>query len=220
MASPSTSLLRRQASCVRTALPVLAITAGIAFGAPVSAQEAAPCHVTRQVGVATLMHGSSSVPATVGAPVSAGDRIVTGEGGRVELTCGDGSVIVLGERTNASLAIFQIEGDRPLKRLLRLIGGILRLNAPASGAEDRFEVMTDTAVASVRSTHWIVDAKPDTTGVFVQEGRVAVTSLDVPASVILDPGFGTDVARGAAPTTPKRWGQARIDDVLARTALP
>jgi len=38
--------------------------------------------------------------------------------------------------------------------------------------------------------------------------------------LILDPGDGTDVRTGDAPTVAKRWGQKRVDDVLSRTRLP
>jgi ferric-dicitrate binding protein FerR (iron transport regulator) len=176
--------------------------------------------VTRQVGAADLLHDAGTVPIGVGTPVAAGDRIVTGGGARLEIACRDGSVVILGERTNASLAIFRIEEARPLRRLLRLVEGILRLRVPADDADNRFEVMTETAVASVRSTHWIVDAKPDTTGVFVEDGRVAVSARHADGTVILEPGFGTDVARGEAPAPPRRWGQARIADAFARTTLP
>jgi ferric-dicitrate binding protein FerR (iron transport regulator) len=185
------------------------------------AQEAAPCHVTRQVGAATLLHGASETPLSLGAPVAAGDRIVTHAGGRLEVTCDDGSTITVGEATNVSLAIFQGAGDgRRYNRLLRLLGGILRLHAAPDDKRDRFDVMTDTAITSVRSTQWIVDAAPGKTAVFVAEGRVAVSGTGGRGTVLLGPGFGTDVAAGAAPTQPKAWGQARIDQVMARTTLP
>jgi ferric-dicitrate binding protein FerR (iron transport regulator) len=205
----------------RAGLPIALLALAVMLGSPrlVTAQEAAQCHVTRQVGTATVLHGVAQTPLSLGAPVAAGDRIVTNTGGRVEVTCDDGSTIIVGEGTNVSLAIFQGDG-RSYKRLLRLLGGILRLHAAPGDQQNRFDVLTETAITSVRSTQWIVDAAPGKTAVFVAEGRVAVSGVGGLGTVLLAPGFGTDVAAGAAPTPPKAWGQARIDQVMARTTLP
>ncbi len=218
----------RQARLRRRAPRRRAVTATIlsgavlaAAGSAASAQDAsAPCRVTRLAGTATLLHADATSPVGIGTPVSAGDRVDTGPGAQLEIGCRDGSLVTLGEDTRMSLAIFQDAQDRPLKRLLRLVAGILRLRAADDDTRDRFEVMTETAIASVRSTHWIVDAGPKGTAVFVEEGSVAASARDIPGAVILEPGFGTDIARGKAPTPPKRWGQARIDAAFARTTLP
>jgi ferric-dicitrate binding protein FerR (iron transport regulator) len=214
---------RRRMSHLRTggSIALLALVVVLGRPRPATAQETAPCHVTRQVGTATLLHGAAQTPLSTGAPVAAGDRIVTNAGGRIEVTCDDGSTIIVGEGTNISLAIFQGTGDgRGYKRLLRLLGGILRLHAAPGDPQDRFDVITETAITSVRSTQWIVDAAPGKTAVFVAEGRVAVSGVGGRGAVLLAPGFGTDVAAGAAPTPPKAWGKARIDQVMARTTLP
>jgi len=81
-------------------------------------------------------------------------------------------------------------------------------------------VTTGTAIASVRSTDWVIEAKPDDTAVFVVDGRVQVVNRGQTGGVLLYPGFGTDVRPDSPPTTPKRWGQARVDSALARTRLP
>jgi ferric-dicitrate binding protein FerR (iron transport regulator) len=214
---------RRRMSHSRAIAPIalLALVAALGSPSPAAAQETAPCHVTRQVGTATLLHGATETPLSIGAPVAAGDRIVTLAGGRLEITCDDGSTIIVGEGTNVSLAIFQGAGDGSrYSRLLRLLSGILRLHAAPNDQRDRFDVMTETAITSVRSTQWIVDAAPGKTAVFVAEGRVAVSGTGGRGTVLLGPGFGTDVAAGVAPTAPKAWGKARIDQVMARTTLP
>ena len=107
----------------------------------------------------------------------------------------------------------------PGQGLLDLVGGILRLNLP--GSWNRFEVITATAVASVRGTDWLIDAQgAQNTAVFVAEGRVEVENIARTGAVLLYPGFGTDVKAGALPTTPKRWAKKRVDAALARTAIP
>ena len=202
----------------RFALLMLAVSLG--SHRPAAADDTASCRVTKQVGAATLLHGAMETPLRFGAAVAAGDRVVTSAGGRVEITCDDGSTIIIGERTNVSLAIFWSANDgSQYKRLLRLLQGILRLQAPVGDTSDRFDVMTDTAITSVRSTHWIVEATIGNTAVFVADGRVAVTARSDRSTVLLEPGFGTDVAAGAAPTPPKAWGQARIGSAMVRTTL-
>ena len=205
----------------RTAVALLLVSVLAVWSGTSAADETAPCRVARKVGGATIQHNAAIVSAETGAPVAAGDRVVTAAGGRVEIGCSDGSTIVVGEQSDVSLAIFdRAGGERRRTGLLDLLAGILRLHIPPDDSGGRIDVLTATAVASARSTHWIVDAKPGTTGVFVAEGSVAVSARDGRGAVLLQPGFGTDVPAGGVPTPPKRWGQQRVDSAMARTALP
>jgi hypothetical protein len=177
--------------------------------------------VSRLVGTPVILRpGGQRIPAVRGMMLHEGDRVATGPGGRLEITADDGTVILVGEETTVMLTRFVAPGNSGSgQALLDLVEGILRLQLPRSW--NRFEVITATAVASVRSTDWIVDAgKPGTTAVFVAQGRVEVENSARTAAVLLDPGFGTDVPAGGLPTTPKRWGQARVDGVMARTRIP
>jgi hypothetical protein len=185
-----------------------------------AAESGAVGRVSRLVGTPVVVTAAGAqVAAARGMALHEGDRIVTGAGGRLEITTGDGSTIVVGEQTTVRLSRLIAPGDAgPGQGLLDLIEGILRLQLPHSW--NRFQVTTVTAVASVRSTDWLIDAKPANTAVFVAKGRVEVENSAHTAAVLLDPGFGTDVPAGGLPTTPKRWGQARIDAALARTSLP
>jgi len=106
------------------------------------------------------------------------------------------------------------------KALLRLIAGIVRIRLPSDRPWNRFDVVTPTAIASVRSTDWIIEAARDTSAVFCAQGSVTVRNRSIGGEVVLEPGFGTDVARSAPPTPVKRWGQKRVDSAVARTALP
>ena len=101
-----------------------------------------------------------------------------------------------------------------------MIEGILRVTLPGTKRWNRFETVTDTAVASARSTAWIVDAKRYTTGVLALEGSVRVVGRTAPGEATLTPGQGTDVRRGAPPTQPVTWGLPRADAARARTTLP
>ena len=200
---------------VLLACPLLLLAVGPGASAPAEVGKVA--RLVGRVSVATA--GAASADARPGMKLHEGDRIVTGPGGRVEVVAEDGTTLAIGERTTVTLTRFaRPRGAGGGHGLLDLIEGILRIGLPLSW--DRFEVTTGTAVASVRSTDWVIEAKPDDTAVFVVKGRVQVVNRAGTGGVLLDPGFGTDVRPGALPTTPKRWGQARVDAALARTRVP
>jgi hypothetical protein len=199
------------------AAPLLAVAAGRA-----SAQNAEVGTVTRLAGRPTLVTGGTSTPATVGMVVREGDRAITGAGGRLEITGTDGTTITVGDQTTVVITRYLAPGGgRRGNGLLDLLEGIVRILLP--GSWDRFDVTTGTAVASVRSTEWLVDATAATTGVFVFDGHVQVRgqprTRGIAEGVTVAPGFGTDVAVNALPIPPRRWGQPRIDAALARLAL-
>lgn len=200
----------------------IAAALGGGFGATGAAAETASVGtVARLVGTASVESDGTSRPAETGMALYAGNRIVTADAARLEIHLADGSVLVVGPATEIALDRFVApSATNPGDAIIDVIAGILRIALDSASDWTRFEVTTRTAVASVRSTEWVVDAKPDTTGVFVIEGRVTVVDRQLKGGVILDPGYGTDVAAGAPPTTPKRWGQKRIDDVMARTSFP
>ncbi|HEX2116248.1 MAG TPA: FecR family protein [Alphaproteobacteria bacterium] len=177
------------------------------------------CIAARVVGDATIQRGTATQPVRPAMPLRQGDRLVTGAGGRVEMRCPDGSSLVVGERSSVHLSIF-ITDDRRHNAVVEVLEGIVRALLPGGHAWERFDIVTRTAVASVRSTVWIVDVKPDSTGVFVESGGVLVSSRVNQAQVFLQPGYGVDVGTQAAPLEARLWGQARINDALARTRLP
>ena len=177
------------------------------------------CIAARVVGDAALQRGTARQPVRPGMPLRQGDRVVTGAGGRVEMRCPDGSSLVVGERSAVYLSIF-ITDNRRHNAVIEVFEGIVRALLPSGHTWERFDIVTRTAVASVRSTVWIVDAKPDSTGVFVETGGVLVSSRVNQAQVFLQPGYGVDVGVQPAPLEARLWGRARIDDALARTRLP
>ena len=205
---------------------VLATPLALVVGRPATAQDATVGTVTRVAGTPMVSTGGTSTGsrATVGMTVREGDRIATGAGGRLEIIGPDGTTITIGEQTTLVVSRFLAPtGGRRGNGLLDMLEGIVRILLPSSW--DRFDVNTGTAVASVRSTEWLVDATADTTGVFVFDGRVQVrgqlrTRGMMVDGVAVSPGFGTDVAANSIPSQPRRWAQPRIDAALARLALP
>jgi hypothetical protein len=202
---------------------VLALAAACMVNAaarPVLAQDRTTCVASRVVGEASVQRAANALPARPGMPLAQGDQLTTGAGGRVEVTCPDGSTLVVGERTRVRLSIFVTGNARPHNAVLELLEGILRTVLPSGHAWERFDIVTRTAVASVRSTTWVVDAKPDTTGIFVEDGGVLVSSRATQAQVFLPAGLGTDVGLRADRLEARPWGQQRLDDLRARTRMP
>src|SRR5689334_3086186 len=198
-----------------------ALAAVLALGASDAAlaQDRAPCIAARVVGDASIQRGATTQPVRPSMPLRQGDQLVTGVGGRVEMRCPDGSSLVVGERSTVRLSIF-ITDQRPQNAVVELLEGIVRTLLPGGHTWERFDIVTRTAVASVRSTMWIVDVKADSTGVFVEDGNVLVSSRADQAQIYLPAGYGVDIGGRPAPLESRLWGAARVEDARARTRLP
>jgi hypothetical protein len=187
-----------------------------------AAKETAVGHVVRKAGFVTLTRDDRTRVVPVGAEVMLKDRVVTAVDGRVEIAFRDRTVLVVGPASEIIVADYEIDdtGNR-LRGLLSLIGGILRATVTRGVEGGSFDVQTRVAVASVRSTDWIIEAdQPDHAAVFVVDGVVEVVSTSEKTGVRVEAGFGTDVVAGKAPTPPKQWGKKRVDAALARTRIP
>jgi len=147
--------------------------------------------------------------------------VITAEGdGKAKLLLRSGSVISVGEKAKIRLADFP-SSDNQFTTRVNAEQGAIRLFIAKSQAGGHFEVDTETAVAAVRGTDWIVDVMPDQTSVAVLSGSVAVRSkAPGGGEVLLDkPGDGTDVKRGAPPTAPKTWGAQRLRTTVERASF-
>ena len=91
------------------------------------------------------------------------------------------------------------------------------VDAPRQKARSRLQVITPQAIAAVRGTKWAVDAQESQTSVLVLNGQVAVRRPGgAGGQVVLGPGEGVDVDPGTGALEVKRWGQPRVDALLAR----
>ena len=133
-------------------------------------------------------------------------------GPHIVLRCGRGLTIEV-ERT-ARYSVVDQDGDGAPEGM-RLDRGAALVDADPAMAR-RFQILTPTAIASVRGTEWAVDAAAATTSVFVISGAVNVVARAGGAGVVLRRGEGTDVPAAATELRAVRWGQRRIDALLAR----
>lgn len=104
-----------------------------------------------------------------------------------------------------------------LSAFLSLLTGIVRATVSAPSAD--FAIGSRAAVAAVRSTELLMQAGLDSSAVFVAVGTVEVQSVDGDFRVLLGAGDGIDITIGKPPEAPRRWGEARIANFLARTAI-
>ncbi|MGO8916536.1 MAG: FecR domain-containing protein [Stellaceae bacterium] len=153
-------------------------------------------------------------------PVHLADTIIAG-GGKAKILLNDGSIVSIGENSRLALAQYQSVGNRLTTRL-HLFEGVLRLFVNRSTAGGRFEIESETAVAAVRGTDWLIEAVPDRTGVAIIQGVVAVSGLGPhqQATVLLEkPGDGVDVRRGEPPGAVHPWSRERFDTLSAHASF-
>jgi hypothetical protein len=206
----------------RSILCALAITCATAVS--VEAQETG--RVAAILGTVRIARGGVSQPASIGAPVFAGDRLTTGSTDQAKVVFEDDSVIDLGPGTDVLLVrqVFDRASHR-LGSLLRLDNGKLRawVGEAYRGARSRYEVETPTAIAAVHGTEFIVayDSAAEVTRVICIAGEleVAGTLGVMGGGVQLPARSGTEVAKGRFPSPPERVGEAPMQQYLAGLEL-
>lgn len=144
----------------------------------------------------------------------AGDVVETAASSRVTLRFEDDSTLTAGPDSRVAVSEYVVApaGGRA-SALFTLLTGIVRAAVEQAGF-GVFAVQTEDAVASARSTEWTVEILPASTAVLGIEGAVQVTGRRTGGSVTINPGQGTDVAPGAAPTAPVAWGAPRVERTL------
>lgn len=190
----------------------LLIVYGLAIVAalPVSAQPkvAEIGTVISVEGTVTIESASEPAPVEVrqGDVVRSGDRLQTGEDGRVRVVMKDQSILVLGPKTTLDFSAFdydQVRGSRAA--VFNLLAGTLRaIVSKLKAYGNRFEIRTPTASIGVRGTHFIVEVDPETgeTTVLVIEGRVNVANSDpaIGGQTLLGPMEQSEVRPDAPPS--------------------
>lgn len=189
------------------AIPALGIAALLALapGSPAAADPRS-CTVAAIDGPEALgWHAGEWAWLRAGQAVAAEAKIATGGATRVKVACGDGTVVTIGSATEVNLE--SLVGPAA-GVVIQLLDGIVGLLAP--GGTQGFVVRTPLAIASVRSTEWLVEhSGTDGSAVFVRAGRVRVAPR-AGGSVTLGPGEGVTVPPEGPAGAVKAWGEARI----------
>lgn len=175
------------------------------------------CEVAEVAGEASLTHVGASASVRVGAKLAAKDALKTGPSGRVEVACSDGTHVTVGPDTEIGLGSLVGEQGDNASIGMSLHRGIARFLAPVR-TWGTFNVFGPVAVASVRSTEWIMETPKGGTNVFVRKGVVEVQSKRG-NTVQMSATFGVDVAPDGTMSAPKKWGAKRVADVMQRLGL-
>jgi len=139
-----------------------------------------------------------------------GDRIITGWGGRLVLGLTDGSQAIVGERTIVEVRDL---GSSP-RELFHVLRGKTRVYIEKLGGRPNpYRINTPTAIIAVRGTLFDIVVKTNETEVFVHEGSVVVSGLELAEqTVYLSARQRTRVRRNQAPTPPSSFEPGRNDD--------
>ncbi|MDF1563503.1 MAG: FecR family protein [Deltaproteobacteria bacterium] len=161
-------------------LASVSITSAFAADEPAAAPAVeAAGEVTFREGRAFRYFGKDQKKALKkGESVFAGDKVKTIGNSKLEIKLGDGSMVRLGPKSEATIkeAAF-IDGGRKVSVGLSL-GKAWTKVTKAFGADSKYEITTDNAVAGVRGTTFRVNANKDkSTLVRVYNGAVAVAGM-------------------------------------------
>jgi hypothetical protein len=144
-------------------------------------------------------------PLTAGATLLWGDSVRTGAESDLEITFG-GNTVRLGEKTTIGVGDTVDSVGQTTITVMNVGGEVLSDIRNLGRSAEHYNVVTPTAVAAVRGTHFLVVFTPGVavTHVNVLDGRVWVHNpLLLAPPVVLLPGFFTAVAFRALPHGPK-----------------
>ncbi len=222
----TTADMSRPARPARSGAIPLALIFVLCFVVPARAQPpGAVGMVATLIGEALVVHHGETQtrPLSEGAPVLEGDLIRTQTGARLRLVLEDGSVLQLGENTSLDVDwVLHAPARGTSNVLLEMSSGIMRAMVEKLVPNALYQVVTHTAVTSVRGTDWIAEAGAAATAIVALDGAVTVRNRaeEIPGEVTLGPGEGTTVEAAAPPDPPAVWGDARRQSFIERTAVP
>ena len=193
---------------------------------PLGAQ-AAVCNVgtvIRVVGPEVQLHrGQQELTPGSGTVLCQGDHFSTGANSIVDLHLRDGNTITVGKSSEFVIHEYHLYRHKPNVALFDLLQGALRgVTGFLTQRQHRFEITTSVATIGIRGTNFW--------GGFglTPGGAVDVVMLDghgvyvkTPGGEVdLDqPGQGTTVKVGEAPTAPKTWPDAKLQRALATVTV-
>ena len=148
------------------------------------------------------------IPAKVQDGVETGDVIRTKSGAKAQLSMVDDSVITLAPESRLAIADYQYNPARGERRaVLRLFRGLVHtvVNRIIKTEEPDFIMETHTATIGVRGTNWYTLLGPNSTGVYLPQGILGVSSnlRTVPDLLRLQSGQFTQVIQGLPPSLPQ-----------------
>ena len=142
-----------------TAAALLAGTLGLVAASPALAEIG---RIKSHVGMAQIVRGKQTLPATPGLKLEATDQLVTGKDGRMGIAFTDDTRIAVGPNSKILLQTYRYDRTqqtgafvaRVNKGSLGVVSGKI-----AKSAKDAMQVHTPTSILGVRGTRFVVDVK-------------------------------------------------------------
>lgn len=111
-------------------------------------------------GPASVVRGTTTLPASTGQALEAGDILVTGKTGRMSLSFVDNTRFAIGPNSRISVSKFDYDKTRQQGAFVTLVdrGSLAVVSGRiAKSGRDAMKVRTPTSLLGVRGTRFIVD---------------------------------------------------------------
>jgi hypothetical protein len=157
---------------------------------------------------------TASIDPELGGPIADGEHLRLGEGAACSILLDDDAVVELCGQTSV---VFERDRDSN-RRIVSLDSGEIRIVVDPRGFEERIEIHTPAAIATLLGTivHVSVDPKTGATTISSAQSKVSVRS-DEPAvrgTTVLTAGEQVTVEAGAAPPAePRRLDPQEISEL-------
>lgn len=194
----------RATECVRLVV-LLGILSTVA--APARADDAGT--IAAVDGTAEIGRNDVWTTAVPGAPVAVGDSLRTGQPGRMRVVFRDDSVITLGDACTVVVDDQVFDSGAGSQSLFGLLRGTIKavVSTYYAAPGSSYEVRTETAIAGVRGTEFVMSYDPDTgeTDVIGIRGVVTVHSAADPTGpgLLVTANEVTGVNAGNLPSHPR-----------------
>ena len=165
-------------------------------------QAPAPAEVLLVSGKAGILNAAGDMVAViVGQQLQAGAALITAQNSRLDVRFADGSVVTMQSNSSMKLDTLSIySGGGMVDTKLRLQQGKVEVTAnPKHVQGNQLQIMTPSAVAAVRGTHFRVTTDTQSIKQETLEGNVALSAAG--EEVAVKKGFGS-LSEGGAPPLP------------------
>jgi hypothetical protein len=206
-------------------LVVLVLVQVLSAGPPAEAQQGESIGtVTALEGRAMVQHygGATPQPVRVRSPVYQQDVLRTEAASKLQVTFVDDTVVNLSEKSTLEITRFVYSPEkRTQTTIFNIPIGVFRTIVKTLSPQSTFEITTPTAIAAIRGTDLMGEVKPEATAFVVLEGTVALFSVRTifRGIVTLTEGLGSTISPDQPPSSPTKWGEARIEALRRATTI-
>ena len=157
----------------------------------------------------------TQVPLKRKSPLLQHDVVTTGEDARSQFRLEDGTLFTLGEHSSLVIDSYLYSQDGQPSASFELVKGVFRaITGKITQVQNpTFNVKTPLGSIGIRGTDfWGGYLKPDQINILFIDGEHPISIENEFGKVeLLEPGQGTTIMPGKAPSQPKVWPQSKVD---------